>query len=415
MTIGTNLFATLSTAAFGKMQSQIVDLQERISSGKNDPAPSADPARALKLSALQDQRDRIGRFTENAQSASHRLALTDTALSDVSNIVSRLDELSLRLANVTLTTDAASALRVEAMGLREAMFNLANSKDALGQPLFSGYARTAAFEDGPTGIRYSGDEGRPSLRISDTLNVATGINGKALFGTSDQGIFAAIDDMIAALSPELVSSGTDLARAENSALLSFDLSRTETTVSFRLSGPMGAADVKVPMVADAPQVMISSLNEVFGQTGVSARLAEDGQSILLTANGEFSFSNATRSDDSRRPVLELKPLEGNLAKSGAKALLPLALTPQSIAAAFDRAVETVSVHRAEAGSLATLVDRQMRALEDQSLRLENAAGNLEDLDIAKAVTRLQTLLMTQEASQQTFVRISSTGLFDYIR
>jgi flagellar hook-associated protein 3 FlgL len=42
-------------------------------------------------------------------------------------------------------------------------------------------------------------------------------------------------------------------------------------------------------------------------------------------------------------------------------------------------------------------------------------AGLEDLDVAAAITRLQQLLLTEQAAQQTFVKINGTSLFDYMR
>jgi flagellar hook-associated protein 3 FlgL len=47
--------------------------------------------------------------------------------------------------------------------------------------------------------------------------------------------------------------------------------------------------------------------------------------------------------------------------------------------------------------------------------VDQAVSGLEELDVAAAVTRLQSLLATQEAAQQTYVRIAGQSLFDYLR
>ena len=44
----------------------------------------------------------------------------------------------------------------------------------------------------------------------------------------------------------------------------------------------------------------------------------------------------------------------------------------------------------------------------------NAEG-FEDADISSLVTELQTLLVSQQAAQQTFVQIGRQTLFDFIR
>ena len=74
MTIGTSLFTRLSTEGFQRMQTQVADLQGRIAAGTNDPAPSADPTRALRLSATVELQERTARFAANAAAATDRPA-----------------------------------------------------------------------------------------------------------------------------------------------------------------------------------------------------------------------------------------------------------------------------------------------------------------------------------------------------
>ena len=49
------------------------------------------------------------------------------------------------------------------------------------------------------------------------------------------------------------------------------------------------------------------------------------------------------------------------------------------------------------------------------LRIDQAVAGLEDLDVAAAITKLQGLLLTEQAAQQSFVKINGTSLFDYLR
>ena len=56
MTIGTSMFSQLNAQAFSRMGAEIADLQEQISSGKNDPRASADPVRSARLSVAREQK-----------------------------------------------------------------------------------------------------------------------------------------------------------------------------------------------------------------------------------------------------------------------------------------------------------------------------------------------------------------------
>ncbi len=83
--------------------------------------------------------------------------------------------------------------------------------------------------------------------------------------------------------------------------------------------------------------------------------------------------------------------------------------------AFNEAVIHMASQHAEVGSLAALADSHASVLTDRRLRIDQAVAGLEDLDVAAAITRLQSLLLTEQAAQQSFVKINGTSLFDYLR
>lgn len=414
MNIGTNLFARLSSEGFSRTQSEIANLQGRIASGKSDPAPSSDPVLAMKLSAAGELRHRIDRYTSNAQSAADRLTQVDSVLADLSSMTAQLNELTLRAVDATMTDDAALALRSEALNLREALLVTANTRDASGQPLFSGFGKGTPFVDGPNGIEFTGDAGRTTLPISEGFSVTTSLNGAEVFGSGKDGIFAAVDDLIAYLDPSLRNAATEI-RAEGTARLSIPLSRDAVDVSFRLSGPSGEADIDVKMVAEVPGPMIDAINAQSFKTGVTASLAADGSSILLASSGEMRLSHGGKSDAPRGLVLQLSSLDASGTETGSKFLTGERLSAGWLIEGFNKGVATIAEKRGEVGALARIAERQLERLEARSVNLELSTGKLEELDIAEAVTKLQTLLLTQQASQQTFVKITSARLFDYLR
>ena len=53
--------------------------------------------------------------------------------------------------------------------------------------------------------------------------------------------------------------------------------------------------------------------------------------------------------------------------------------------------------------------------EDLKLQLEATLSGQEDLDYASAITELQAKMMSLEAAQSSFAKISQLSVFDYIR
>ena len=84
-------------------------------------------------------------------------------------------------------------------------------------------------------------------------------------------------------------------------------------------------------------------------------------------------------------------------------------------AEVDQLSATVSVSLADVGSRLNVVDSQRDMLADAKLRYQALLSNAEDLDYATAVTQLSAELLSLEAAQSSFAKISQLSLFNYIR
>ena len=70
---------------------------------------------------------------------------------------------------------------------------------------------------------------------------------------------------------------------------------------------------------------------------------------------------------------------------------------------------------ADLGSRISTVSNQREILEDTNLRYQDLLSNAQDLDYATAVTKLSAELLSLEAAQASFAKISQLSLFNYIR
>lgn len=415
MTIGDALFSRLAIRNLGNIGAEVAGLQERVSTGVNDPRPSADPRRATEISALRDLRARLDLRDTVGRNAADRLTQTDQTLATVSDGMRQLKEITLRAANDTMTPEAHAALRAEAITLRDAMIGAANATDMSGRALFSGTAPGAAFEATAQGMVYRGNDAVSMAQLGDRERIATGLPGSRVFSPgAGRDIFATLDDTIAALSEPMLSARTDL-RATSPARLDLERSRAGAGIEVTLSGPLGAARVPLDMRLDAPEAAVSAINAQTARTGITATLEADGKSLRLMAEGEIAIS-AQEGGSRTRPVLSLGPINADGLPSGPSlGLRPADLGINALVADADRAVDHMATMRAEAGSLAAAVDTRREALSAQRLSVDQAMAKVQDLDVAAALTRLQTLLATEQAAQMSFVKIVGQSLFNYLR
>lgn len=414
MTIGDALFARLAIRGFSTLSAEVGETQSRIASGVNDPRASADPARATELSALRDMRARLDTREGLARTAADRLSLTDEALSGLSDNIRQLKEITLRAANDTLSIEAEGALRSEAVMIRNEMLAIANASDTAGRPLFAGTAGAPAFEQTAAGAVYRGDDGATVAQLGDRNRIATGLPGSQVFGTGPTGLFATIDDTIAALTEPMLSARQGVS-AKGLARLDLTRSRAAHEVEVTLTGPAGSARVTLDLRLDAPGSPLEAINALSTRTGITAVMDDNGKSIRLVADGEMSVADQ-RGGDARVPVLTFGQIASDgTAKGPVTGLRPAPLTPNTLVARAEAGINQMALMRAEAGSLAAAVDKATLSISSQRLTVNQAVASVQDLDVAATITRLQSLMLTEQASQQAFVKISGQSLFNYLR
>ena len=75
----------------------------------------------------------------------------------------------------------------------------------------------------------------------------------------------------------------------------------------------------------------------------------------------------------------------------------------------------MAVSIADVGSRLRISELQSDSLADAKLRYQTLLSGAEDLDYATAITQLTSEIMSLEAGQSSFAKISQLTLFDYIR
>ncbi|MCH8466325.1 MAG: flagellar hook-associated protein 3 [Roseinatronobacter sp.] len=415
------LFTQQAIHGFIRQDREIADLQEQLSSGLRDPRVSADPARAMELAALRDLQSDMATQTVIGRTAADRLALADAALTEVADGVRELYLISLQAANDTLTREAHAALRVQAETLRNSLLSNANATDPQGRPLFSGTAPGPAFVLGPEGVSYQGDTAATVVQMGGQAKLTTALPGTRVFGEGQDSIFALLDDLVRGLS-EPVLSARDTVQALSYARLELAPSvggaGAGDTITVTLEGPEGRADIALTLGAGGQAAQVAAINAASADTGIQAQAMADGVGIRLLAAGMMHVSNQTGPEEglARRPLLTLAQITDTDHIMHA----PVALRPAHLASAtlIGRASDTVehmAEMRAAIGAMGKALDSRIERIADTRLTLDKAISRLQDVNVAEAITRLQTLLLNQQAAQQSFVKITGRSLFDYLR
>ena len=82
---------------------------------------------------------------------------------------------------------------------------------------------------------------------------------------------------------------------------------------------------------------------------------------------------------------------------------------------MDKAIEHFALQQTRIGAQVNRANLQQNVNDSRLKLMEEDISNLEDADIAKLVTDLQSKLVSRNAAQQAFVKISQDSLFNYLR
>ena len=81
---------------------------------------------------------------------------------------------------------------------------------------------------------------------------------------------------------------------------------------------------------------------------------------------------------------------------------------------LDNLQQGVSLAQAEVGTNLNVVDQQTAVIEDTTLNLKTTLSSIEDLDYASAITKMNQQMLSLEAAQSSFAKVSKLSLFNFI-
>ena len=186
-------------------QSRLNQTQMQLSTGKKILTPSDDPVAAARSLDLNQGIKQTEQYQSNINAARQRLGLEDGVLQNATEVLHKIKELGVQGLNATNSPSDRIIIATEMESLNEHLVSLANTKNANGEYLFSGFkSATPAFSKNTVtgGYTYAGDSNQRTLQIGENRQIADGDPGTNVFGTptnslpaagSSVNIFEAID------------------------------------------------------------------------------------------------------------------------------------------------------------------------------------------------------------------------------
>ncbi|MEP1269207.1 MAG: flagellar hook-associated protein FlgL, partial [Marinobacter sp.] len=382
------------------LNSSLNQTQEQISTGKRVNKPSDDPVAAARILKLDQELSRIETYQRNAGLAENRLQQEESALASSVDVIQRIRELTVQAGNGSLSPNDRKSISSEMKERIGQLANIANTRDASGEYIFSGFqGSTAAFgKDASGSWVYQGDEGQRVLEIDDGVTVPISDHGKGIYSSVPAAVFAESDPGNAAAARidgiQVINDGALSAVSPDDITITVDtVAGTVSAVNSRTGDPLTVT----------PAAYTSG--ESFEVAGVQATITDagDGDEFTLRAGERQSvFATIENLIDGLDNIDKGSPA-GQAAYDDL-----IAASLQNL----DNAQESIVQKQTEIGGRLNAVDSTKSFLEDSSVYSEDIRSQLRDVDYAEAISNLSFQSFVLQAAQQSFAQVSQLSLFD---
>ncbi len=186
-----------------RTQAQMLDSQNRVSTGRAILRPSDDPEAMSDILRLHADKSEALQYQRNVEFGKSRLEFTDTALDSLQSMLERVRTLGLSAIGAQTHRDAFVA---EVEGLRDQFLGTVNTSFQ-GRFLFGGSdGDTLPFQkDGAGVVTYNGNSDVFTVPVGRVSSLQTQIPGSELFGAGND-VFIAMTDLITAMNSGVTSS-----------------------------------------------------------------------------------------------------------------------------------------------------------------------------------------------------------------
>jgi flagellar hook-associated protein 3 FlgL len=198
-----NTQATITN--FAQLRQQVDDAQTQVSSGLRFSEASQDPAAAAGVMLNNTQLDALGQFQKNADTATRRVNLEESALSQMNTLLANAQQLAVSQATATATPATMQTTAQAVNQLLAQAVQIANTKDG-NEYLFGGTNSTAQpFSVDSSGAAFTFTVATPpptgarQVEIAPGQMIPTNHDGTQVFGTAATGPLAALQNLAAAL------------------------------------------------------------------------------------------------------------------------------------------------------------------------------------------------------------------------
>ncbi len=403
--VSTNTIHDKAVTSILQQQEKLLNVQQQVSTGRRILTPADDPVASARALEITQAATLNTQYSENRNIAATNLGTAESTLDGVTRLIQNVQTATVNAGNATFTDSDRQSIVTELRGRFEELMGFANTTDATGQYLFSGYkGDTIPFVKTATGVVYNGDQGDRKIQIGASRQVSTGESGTDVFERikNGNGVF------VTAANAGNVGTGViDVGSVTAPASLTGNNYEITFTVT-----PLPIKTTTYDIVNTTTAAVVSAGNPYTSGDAITF----DG--LQFSINGEPSdtdkFNVTASSNESIFKTIDdlinvlSQPSTGQ--PGGTRLINGLNTAFQNLENGLNQVLTT----RATVGSRLQEIDMLQNIGEDSAIQFQQNLSDLQDVDYAKAISDLNQQQVFLEAAQKSYVTVTSLSLFDFI-
>ncbi|MGJ8686821.1 MAG: flagellar hook-associated protein FlgL [Spongiibacteraceae bacterium] len=397
MRISTSQIFNIGVNSMLSQQSNLARTQQQVGSGKEILAPSDDPVGTVRSLELSRALGRTEQYDRNANLLLSRLSLEESVLGDNVNILQRIRDLALQANNASQSNESKGAIATEMFQQLDGLLSSANTRDSSGHYIFAGYQEAGEpFSSSSGAYSYNGDDGQRLLQIGPATHIADGDSGSDIYMRikNGNGLFQA--------AAEATNTGTGIIDAGSLADITA-FTGDAVTIQFTLTGydvldSGGGTILSGGTYEEGSNIVVGGMSvSISGQpqAGDEFTLAGSSSQDLFSMVDALAAALATDRNSPEQRAAQINEVNVAIAN-------------------IDQALDHMVNKQAGIGARIQSVERQTDINSGASLQLQESLSEIQDLDYAEAISRMNQQLLGLQAAQQAFSKVNSLSLFNYL-
>lgn len=381
MRVTNGMLVTNAVWNIGKNTERLSEASERQSTQSKISLPSDDPVVATNAVKYRNYVSTVKQYQDNAGDAASWMKVTESAVSDLNDVVQEIRDKTVQAANGTQSESSLAAIKSEIEELKKSAVEVLNTSYA-GRYVFAGY-NTDSEPYSLTDVTVG----------STTVSKVTYKNQYVNLGS--------------VVSTDVSSS--DLVSAYNAAKNVTTVSATTPGVYDYATATTDTQDIKYNIGYGSQIAVNVEGQEVVGTTAGSS-LFDTIDKLLLG----LDLASTTSSTSPSTTELSYQSVVVDSTTGLATGTTTTKFTLSSVLADLDTDLDRLSAVTADLGARESYVTLAQNRLSDDSTTYTTLMSQNEDVDIATATTDLSSAQTVYEASLTVGAKAITKSLLDFI-